>query len=172
MESLVKSLPLEMSLLVKEHVPMLGQRPAGFYARLKRMPGVTLVSPLENSVSLINSAAFTCVITGTAGWEAIQLGKPAIVIGQPHYVALKEGLVHCPDLSRLPEAVQGALNLRPVNEERLLLFIAAILDQSFDFPLKLREGVVTEKTVRRHPEIVSTICDRLLAILDSNKVNP
>ena len=171
-ESLVKSLPLEMSLLVKEHVPMLGQRPAGFYARLKRMPGVTLVSPLENSFSLINRAAFACVITGTTGWEAIQFGKPVVVIGKPYYLALKEGLVHCPDLSRLPEAVQGALNLRPVNEERLLLFIAAILDQSFDFPLKLREGVVTEKTVRRHPEIVSTICDRLLTILDSNKVNP
>ena len=108
----------------------------------------------------------------STGWEAIQFGKPVVVIGEPYYSAWKEGLVHCPDLSRLPEAIHGVLNLRPVNEERLLLFIAAILDQSFDFPLKLREGVVTEKTVRRHPEIVSTICDRLLAILDSNKVNP
>ena len=150
---------------------MLGQRPAGFYARLKRMPGVNLVSPFENSYSLINRAAFVCVITGTTGWEAIQFGKPVVVIGEPYYLALNEGLVHCPDLSRLPEAVQGALNLRPVNEERLLLYIAAILDQSFDFPLKLREGVVTEATVRQHPEIVSTICDRLLAILDSNKEN-
>jgi hypothetical protein len=170
-EALVKGLPLGMSLLVKEHVPMLGQRPPAFYARLKRMPGVKLISPFENSVSLIKRAAFTCVINGTAGWEAILLGKPAIVIGQPHYVALKEGLVHCPDLSRLPEAVQQTLNIRPVDEERLLLYIAAILDQSFDFPLKLREGVVTRETVRRHPEIVSTICDRLMA-LDSSHSNP
>ena len=64
-ESLVKSLPLEMSLLVKEHVPMLGQRPAGFYARLKRMPGVNLVSPFENSCSLINRAAFRLCNNGT-----------------------------------------------------------------------------------------------------------
>jgi hypothetical protein len=170
-EALVKGLPLGMSLLVKEHVPMLGQRPPAFYARLKRMPGVKLISPFENSVSLIKRAAFTCVINGTAGWEAILLGKPAIVIGQPHYVALKEGLVHCPDLSRLPEAVQQTLNIRPVDEERLLLYIAAILDQSFDFPLKLREGVVTRETVLQHPEIVSTICDRLMA-LDSSHSNP
>jgi hypothetical protein len=161
-EALVKGLPLGMNLLVKEHIPMLGLRPAGFYARLKRMPGVTLVSPFENSLSLIKRASLTCVINGTAGWEAIQLGKPAIVIGHPHYVALKEGFVRCPDLSNLPEAVHQALNLAPVDEERLLLYVAAILDQSFDFPLKLREGVVTQETVRRHPEIVSTISDRLL----------
>ena len=167
-EALVKSLPLGMNLLVKEHIPMLGQRPAGFYEPLKRMPGVTLVSPFENSLSLIKRAVFTCVINGTAGWEAIQLGKPAIVIGQPHYVALKEGFVRCPDLSSLPEAVHQALNLAPVNEERLLLYIAAILDQSFDFPVKLRDGVVTEETVRGHPEIVSAICDRLLASHQSN----
>jgi hypothetical protein len=167
-EALVKGLPLSMSLLVKEHVPMLGQRPAGFYARLKRMPGVKLVSPFENSVSLIKRAAFTCVINGTAGWESILLGKPAMVIGQSHYVELKEGFVHCPDLSRIPEAVQQALNLSPVNEERLLLYIAALFDQSFDFPLRLREGVVTEETVRQHPEIVSTICDRLLSICPSH----
>jgi|GEM_PF-1179561 len=167
-EALVKSLPLGMNLLVKEHIPMLGQRPAGFYASLKKMPGVVLVSPFENSLSLIKRAAFTCVITGTAGWEAIQLGKPAIVIGQPHYVALKDGFVHCPDLSRLPESVHQTLKLSPVNEERLLLYIAAILDQSFDFPLRLREGVVTEETVRGHPEIASAICDRLLAIRQSH----
>jgi hypothetical protein len=168
-EALVKSLPLGMNLLVKEHVPMLGLRPTGFYARLKRMPGVKLVSPFEDSVSLIKRAAFTCVINGTAGWESIMLGKPAIVIGQSHYVALKEGFVRCPDLSSLPEAVHQALNLAPVNEERLLLYIAAILDQSFDFPLKLREGVVTEKTVRQHPDIVSVICDRLLAMQRSRE---
>jgi hypothetical protein len=167
-EALVKSLPLGMTLLVKEHIPMLGQRPAGFYARLKMMPGVVLVSPFENSLSLTKRAAFTCVINGTAGWEAIQLGKPALVIGQPHYVALKEGFVHCPDLSSLPDAVHQALKLRPANEERLLLYIAAILDQSFDFPLKLREGVVTEETVRGHPEIASAICDRLLAARQSH----
>ncbi|MGO9571516.1 MAG: hypothetical protein ACLP5H_28670 [Desulfomonilaceae bacterium] len=163
-EALVKSLPLGLFLLVKEHVPMLGERPAGFYARLKKLPGVILVSPFENSLSLINKAALTCVITGTTGWEAIQLGKPVIVFGKPHYLALNEGFVHCPDLSRLPQAVQRALDLKPVNEERLLLYIAAILDQSFDFPLKLREGVVTEETVRRHPEIVTAICDRLLTL--------
>jgi hypothetical protein len=163
-EALVKGLPLSMSLLVKEHVPMLGERPSPFYARLKSMPGVKLVSPFENSVSLIKRSAFTCVINGTAGWEAILLGKPVIVIGQPHYAELKEGFVHCTDLSRMPKAVQQALNLSPVSEERLLLYIAALLDQSFDFPLKLREGVVTEETVRQHPEIVSMICDRLMTL--------
>jgi hypothetical protein len=168
-EALAKALPLGMTLLVKEHLPTLGERPPGFYESLKKLPGVVLVSPFENSLSLIKQAALTCVINGTAGWEAIQLGKPAIVIGRPHYVALKDGFVHCPDLSSLPEAVHQALRLRPANEERLLLYIAAILDQSFDFPLRLREGIVTEETVRGHPEIVSAICDRLLAIRDSDQ---
>lgn len=167
-EALAKGLPLGMTLLVKEHLPSLGERPPGFYENLRKLPGVVLVSPFENSLALIKRAAFTCVINGTAGWEAIQLGKPAIVIGQPHYVALKEGFVRCSDLSSLPEAVHQALRFKPANEERLLLYIAAILDQSFDFPLRLREGVVTEQTVREHPEIASAICDRLIAIHHSH----
>jgi hypothetical protein len=175
-EALAKSLPLGMSLLVKEHIPNLGERPAGFYASLKNMPGVVLVSPFEDSLSLIKKAAFTCVINGSAGWEAIQLGKPVVVIGQPHYVELEAGFVRCPDLSSLPEAVHQALGLKPVDKERLLLYIAALLDQSFDFPARLRVGVVTEETVRRHPEIVSTICDRLLTLdlshLKSNHISP
>jgi hypothetical protein len=167
-EALVKSLPLGMSLLVKEHTPNLGERPAGFYASLKKLPGVVLVSPFESSLSLIKGAAFTCVINGTAGWEAIQLGKPTIVIGQPHYVVLKEGFVRCPDLSSLPEAVHQVLSLSPVNEERLLLYIAALLDQSFDFPANLRVGAVTEETVRQQPQVLSSICDRILSIHPSH----
>jgi len=165
-EALAKSIPLGMNLVVKEHRPMMGLRPLSFYKRLKGMPGVILASPFENPLSLIKRAALTCVITGSAAWEAIQLKRPALIIGEPPFLALGQGFVHCPDLSRLPEAVVEALKTPPVDDERLVLYIASVLAQSFDFPIKLREGVVTEETVRRHPEIVSTICDRLTAVTE------
>src|SRR3546814_17461782 len=80
-----------MPLLVKEHIPMLGRRPAGFYERLSRLPGVELASPFEQGAALARDAALTAVISSTAGWEAIVLGKPTLVIAFPPYSMVNDG---------------------------------------------------------------------------------
>jgi len=163
-EALAKSLPLGMDLFVKEHPPMLGRRPKGFYRRLKRMPGLILLSPFEDSLRLIERARLVCVITGTAAWEAMLLKQPALFIGDSPFLALGKGFVHCPDISRLPEAVARALTVLPADDERLVLFIAALLDQSFDFPAEARWGRVTDTFVESSREILINICDKLEAL--------
>jgi hypothetical protein len=160
--ALAMSLPMGMSLLVKEHHPMLGIRPRGFYEQIKRIPGVILVSPFENSLELIRNADLICVITGTAGWEAIQLGKPVLVIGESPYLSIGEGFVQCSDLSRLPEAMHRAFQLQPVPRERLELYIAAILEESFPFPYLLRGTAMPGDLRETYPELVSTLCDHVL----------
>ena len=170
-EALSKSLPLGMNLVVKEHIPMLGHRPRGYYKRISRMPGVILASPFEDSLSLIKQASLTCVITGTAAWEAMLLQKPTLIIGNSPYMAIGQGFVYCPDLSSLPKAVSEALNIPPADDERLALYIAALLDQSFDFPTETFWGNVNKDVVQQNQKILNNICDRILALMEDRNVS-
>lgn len=162
-EALAKSLPLGMDLVVKEHVPMLGTRPAGYYERLARMPGVILASPFEPSLDLIRRAQLTCTITGTAGWEALLLGRPVLVVGDLPYLDIGEGAIQCQDLSRLPDVVPEALALAPANEDKVELYLAALFAESFEMPIELFEGKPSRDEVESAAQTVSTIADQLLA---------
>jgi len=170
-EAISKSLPLGINLVVKEHIPMLGHRPRGYYKRLSRMPGVILISPFEDSLSLIKQASLTCVITGTAAWEAMLLQKPTLIIGNSPYMSIGQGFVYCPDLSSLPKAVSAALNLPPADDERLALYIAAILEQSFDFPTEAFWGNVTKDVVQQNQKILNNICDRILVLMEDRNLS-
>lgn len=139
-ELLAKSVPPTMNVVVKEHFPMLGKRPKGFYERIQSLPGVQLLSPFANGRSLMEGAHAICSITGTATLEAILLQKPTIVIGGGAALLIGEGFVRCTDLSRLPEAIERAMEIPPVSEERLVRFVAAVLEVTFDFPAGLLWG--------------------------------
>ncbi len=165
-EALSKSLPLGMRIVVKEHMPMLGQRPPGFYERLARIPSVFLASPQDTGIALVREAALTVTITGTAGWEAVLLKKPALILGSPPYAMIEEGFVQCSDLSRLPAAVEEALSLAPASDERLTLYIAAALDVSFPSGTDIIWNRVTEETVRTNPEFIEAVASRLLAMAE------
>ncbi len=161
-ESLSKSLPLGFNLLVKEHPGMIGRRPFGFYRTLSNMPKVILVSPFESPFELIRRAALTCVITGTAGWEAMMLQKPVLVLGEKYpYLQIGQGVAHCTDLFKLPSAIQDALERPPASEKSLELFIASILFHSFDFPTSALWGKVTPGIIKDHSNILETLCERL-----------
>lgn len=168
-EALSKSLPLGMRLVVKEHVPMLGQRPAGYYERLARIPGVFLAAPEDSGTALVKEAALTATITGTAGWEAMLLRKPALLIAAPPYAMVGEGFVQCADLSRLPQAVEAALALPPATEERLALYVAAALDVSFPSGTDIIWDRVTEDTVRENPEFLEAVTTRLIAMAERGR---
>ncbi len=158
-ETLSKSLPLGMNLVVKEHPIMLGRRPAGYYAIIKSMPKVILASPFESTFTLIQKATLTCAITSTAIWEAMMLQRPALVIGEMFpYLTVGEGAVHCPELSRLPSAILEAVEAPRATEHSLELFIASILYHSFDFPAGLLWGRVTSGLIEQHTELLDTLC--------------
>ena len=161
-ELLSKSLPLGMDLVVKEHTAMIGRRPVGFYKALSKIPKVILVSALERPFDLIRRAALTCVITGTAGWEAMMLQKPVLVLGENiPFLHVGEGVDHCPELYRLPSAISSALKRPPASDKSLELFIAALLYHSFDFPTRLLWGKVTPEIIEDHRNILETFCERL-----------
>jgi hypothetical protein len=162
-EAIAKSLPMRLNLVVKEHVPMLGLRPPGFYERIGRMPGVILASPFEHGPSLVNRASLICVITGTAGWEALIQGRPVLVIGKAFYDVIGQGVVGCSSLEKLPGAIERARKSEPVDDERLALYVASILKNSFEFPPEALWGKVTPQVVEDYQETLRHLCDRILA---------
>lgn len=163
-EALSKSMPFAMDLVVKEHVPMLGRRPYDFYNRLERIPRVYLASPFVDSFELIRRAELTCVISGTAGFQAILLGKPVLVVGNAPWLTIGDGFVHETNLSKLTEAVTQALELKPVSDRLLSLYISLLFQFGFSFPRELLWGTVTAETVANHPRIVRHIADGILRI--------
>ncbi|MFC1834158.1 hypothetical protein ACFL2Q_05415 [Thermodesulfobacteriota bacterium] len=167
-EALAKSLPIAAKLVVKEHIPMIGARPPSFYARIAAMPDVVLASPWTDSLKLIKRSSLTCVITGTAGLEAIFMQRPALVMGFPDYLSLGQGFVHCPNLSALPDLLPKAMQQPPVEDSRLVLYIASMLERSFPVqpPLLVEPG---DSIQAGNPKMISGACDELLRVLEETK---
>lgn len=160
-EAIAKNLPGNMTLLVKEHLPMLGRRPLGYYDRLAKLPGVELASPFEPGTALVRDATLTTAISSTAGWEAMVFGRPALLVAFPPYGMVNDGFVAAPDLTQLGGAIRAALANLPASEGRLLAYVAAALDCSFDCPTEIIWGPVTAETVRQNPQILAELVQRL-----------
>lgn len=85
-EDLSRRLPDDWLIYVKEN-PKQGAYARGpmFFHRLKRIANVRFMPSNADTHVLIGKSQFVAVISGTAGWEAIKSGKPAVVMGQSWY---------------------------------------------------------------------------------------
>ena len=84
-QSIAAMLPGHMRLYVKEHRPMLGLRPQGFYRTLRRIPNVLLLTDDVLSHEIILGAQAVFTLTGTPGLEAMLYGVPAVVLGSIYF---------------------------------------------------------------------------------------
>jgi len=86
LEALRSIIPSDWVIIIKEN-PKQGHQNRGelFFRRLRNIDNSFLVSRVEDSKALIDRAILTATITGTAGWEAILLGKVSIVFGAAWY---------------------------------------------------------------------------------------
>ena len=86
LEMLVRALPAGWKVVVKENpVQKFAKRDIGFYQHLASLDSVHLVSRKTSTFELIEGCEAVATITGTAGWEALFKGKPAIVFGHAFY---------------------------------------------------------------------------------------
>ena len=171
-EALAKAAPAHMQVVVKEHSPMLGRRPRGFYRQIARMPRTILLEPDHSTFDLIRKAALTAVITGTAAWEAILIGKPTLIIGDSPFLSIGEGFVYEPDLSRLACAISHALSLPAASDDALTLYIAAVLDESFEMPSTLLWGKYGAHSVADRRAVCSEITDAIIGSMSGIARNP
>ena len=107
-EDLSRTLPDDWLIYVKEN-PKQGAYARGpmFFHRLKRIPQVRFLSSEADTHQLIKRSQFVAVITGTAGWEAIKKGKPAVIFGHTWFQRLPGIHRFTPDLD--PTAVAATV---------------------------------------------------------------
>ena len=87
------ALPNGWDIYVKEHPAQIGvhggnttpARYSGFYRAIAQIPRVHVIPIHTNTFELIDKARATVTMTGTAAWESILRGKPAIVFGYPWF---------------------------------------------------------------------------------------
>jgi hypothetical protein len=103
-ENIAASLPANWRLVVKEHRPMLGRRPLSRYARLRRIPNVTLASDRLDSYELIRRSQVIFTLNGTAALEAVYQGIPAIIFGDAFFETF-EGVRRVHSLPQLRAAL-------------------------------------------------------------------
>lgn len=92
---LAKYMPSDTQLYVKEHTSMIGRRPISFYTNLKKLYNVEIIDPRVSTFKMIEHAKATITVTGTPGWEAFLLGKPAVAFGKVFYNHMP-GVLHAP----------------------------------------------------------------------------
>lgn len=135
-EAISKSMPPSLQLFVKEHPNMNGRRPDGFYDAIAALPGVRLIDPAITGRDALALSQGLVTITGTAGWEAVLLGKPAVILGDAHFRQFAS-VEFCPDLSRLHEAIENAFRKNPLSDEELIRFLGLCFEESFALPSAL-----------------------------------
>ncbi len=161
-EALAKSVPANLVVVVKEHEPMLGRRPKGFYEKIMKMPRVVLLGPEHTGLSLIGKAEIVTVITGTAAWEAIRLRKPVVIIGDSPYLSIGEGLIYEPSLANLSTALSAATKLSPASDDKIVKYLAASLSVSFEMNPSILWGEYLRHSSSERNDVVSNIVNGII----------
>lgn len=130
-----RSLPAQYKLYVKEHPLMVIYRPRSYYKELKKIPNVKLINPAYTSFQILKNAKLVTTATGTPGWEASMLKIPVITFGNVFYNQLSF-VKNCHALEDLPTIIKNQLENFAYNEEELIKFIAAIMQESVDVNLQ------------------------------------
>ena len=116
-ERLSTIIPNDWKIYVKEN-PLQTEYMRGryFYKRLLLNPQVKCVENKTNTYELIEQCQFVATITGTAGWEAISGGKPALVFGLAWYRGLP-GVVNYTENVKLDDILTTKIDHEIFNEE-------------------------------------------------------
>ncbi len=132
-----ESLPIDRWLYVKEH-PMMpgGVRPWNFYQQLMRLPRVRLLDQVMDSHAVVRQAEAVITLGSTAGWEALMLGKPVLLVGRAFYEEFDQGVFRLESLEALPGLLRS-FRAKPISREALKAFVSAVLERA-------RPGVLTD----------------------------
>ncbi|MEL6679532.1 MAG: hypothetical protein AAFQ51_12560 [Pseudomonadota bacterium] len=89
LEELRRALPDDIEIYAKENPKQQSfMREPSFFKRLSAIPGVRYLPPTIPSFALARGARAIATVTGTAGWEGVQIGKPVILFGLGWYMRM------------------------------------------------------------------------------------
>ena len=131
---LARVLPEGWRLYVKEHPWQLqpfgrGEmgREADYYRRIAQHANVRIIAPGLQTADLIGSARAVATVCGSAGWQAVCRGVPAIVFGEAWY-ALCQGVHRVRDESDARAAMVAIASGARVPAQSVRRFVAALAE--------------------------------------------
>ena len=126
-----QSIPVGMTLVVKEHPVSVGGRPLSYYRKLLAIPNVRLADPGLAAPLLITNAKLVASIAGSLGWESILRRKPVVIFGQTPYGFLPDTMVRCvADLHQLGEVIADLMEGYEYQDEAVAAYVAATMSES------------------------------------------
>lgn len=129
-EILSAALPLGWEIFVKEHplqwkprgASYFSYRYRGYYEAIAAVPQVRLVPPDTDSFSLIEKSQCVAVVIGTAGWEALLRGKPALIFGSAWYADCR-GVFNVNDMEGVKRAIEAIRAGATVSREEMIDYL-------------------------------------------------
>lgn len=117
-ERVSEMIPPTWRIYVKEYpIQSAYMRGELFFKRLELLPKVQFIGGANNTYGstydLIRHSRFVATITGTAGWEAVSGGKPALVFGLAWYRKLP-GVFEYANSPKLEDILQCKINYKEV----------------------------------------------------------
>jgi len=127
---IVNSIPSGYKLYVKEHPNNIGGMLINRLRKIKKTPGVKLISPYFPSHDLTRNSAGIITINSTVGWEGMLYQKPVIAFGTCFYDI--SGMIwKVRDMYELPAIIRTALKEKLVDKEKLLRFVNAVTKSDY-----------------------------------------
>ena len=137
--NIAKSIPVEYTLLVKDHPGMAfkpgGGRKISFYKSIMELPNVKLVHPLVKQNDILRKCSLVITISGTAGLEAAFFNKPSITLIETLYSHLPS-VTRIHSFDELPTAIRTSLH-KKVDTDSLNDFVDFIDNNSFEIDRKI-----------------------------------
>lgn len=118
-EAIARSTPPTHQLLIKLHKIDADNYSRPQLDRLRRLPGVQLVSPFASSRAFIEKASLVLSIQGTITLEAAMLGRPVLVFGETKYVELPS-VSKVKRVTDLPEQIRAKLSEASPSREAII----------------------------------------------------
>lgn len=133
--NIAKSLPVNFSLIVKDHPAMefFGWRNPSFYKKIMSLPNVKIVHPSVKPNTLFEKCSGVISIGGSAGLEACFYNKSVIVFGDLNFTIIPS-VFKVDKLENLPKLICKFLNTKP-DPSHLSKFVAYLEKYSFEFNL-------------------------------------
>lgn len=166
-EMLAKYLPSQYLIYVKEHPHQFFANREGhtsritqFYEDIKEYPNVRLIPLDTDSFKPIRESSAVATITGTAGWEAMVLGKPVINFGLSWYESYKGVLkiTNETTASKIPSFLENF----SFDKKDLMTYLHAFSKKSF---MAYYYRGLKQKMNQNEQECVQNLIDNILMMV-------
>ena len=162
-DALRYAMPSDFVLVVKEHPAALGVRSGRFMRSVRRRPGVRVVKWNTQTRRLIETAALTVSVTGTAAFEAFLLGRPSMTLAPTFF---SEAIGGSRDLTTLRNFILQSID-NELSDEVVTAGLVSIFENTAPFVSLAPE---TKDGKSLDSENIALLAASLRAWIDSRRV--